>query len=157
MKERYQLLRNKLDGVSIEDERFEKNKTNLEQLDIIMENNKKNNYEEREIYEEEQNAINEFKKRVKEEDNDLEEIKIGIKEMKNEARKVGENINRVGQKIDGTYGRMEKTDTQIKSQNERLKELLDKFRKSDKICCDLILIFILIGLIMVLYRIIKKK
>ena len=157
MKERNQLLKNKLDGISVEKERIENNKTNLEKLDIILEKNKNQNYEQREIYEEEQNAINDWEDKKREQDNQLEDIKIGIIEMKNEARKVGENIKKVGDKLDPLKNQMHKTDNHIKTQNVRLKELLNKFRKSDKICCDLILVLILIGLIMVLYRIIKKK
>ena len=157
MKERNQLLKNKLDGISVEKERIENNKTNLEKLDIILEKNKNKNYEQREIYEEEQNAINDWEDKKREQDNQLEDIRIGIIEMKNEARKVGENIKKVGDKLDPLKNQMHKTDNHIKTQNVRLKELLNKFRKSDKICCDLILVLILIGLIMVLYRIIKKK
>ena len=157
MKERNQLLKNKLDGISVEKERIENNKTNLEKLDIILEKNKNKNYEQREIYEEEQNAINDWEDKKREQDNQLEDIRIGIIEMKNEARKVGENIKKVGDNLDPLKNQMHKTDNHIKTQNVRLKELLNKFRKSDKICCDLILVLILIGLIMVLYRIIKKK
>ena len=157
MKERNQLLKNKLDGISVEKERIENNKTNLEKLDIILEKNKNKNYEQREIYEEEQNAINDWEDKKREQDNQLEDIRIGIIEMKNEARKVGENIKKVDDKLDPLKNQMHKTDNHIKTQNVRLKELLNKFRKSDKICCDLILVLILIGLIMVLYRIIKKK
>ena len=157
MKERNQLLKNKLDGISVEKERIENNKTNLEKLDIILEKNKNQNYEQREIYEEEQNAINDWEDKKREQDNQLEDIRIGIIEMKNEARKVGENIKKVDDKLDPLKNQMHKTDNHIKTQNVRLKELLNKFRKSDKICCDLILVLILIGLIMVLYRIIKKK
>ena len=122
-----------------------------------MEKNKKKNYEEREIYEVEEKAIKEFKQRVKKQDNDLEDIKIGIKEIKNEAIRVRDNIRKVGEGIEGTGKHVDTTNTHIKSQNEKLKDLLNKFRKSDKICCDIILILIIIGLIMVLYRIIKKK
>ena len=157
MKERYHFLKNKLDGLSIENEKFQNNKTNLEQLDLIMEKNKKKNYEEREIYEVEEKAIKEFKQRVKKQDNDLEDIKVGIKEIKNEAIRVRDNIRKVGEGIEGTGKHVDTTNTHIKSQNEKLKDLLNKFRKSDKICCDIILILIIIGLIMVLYRIIKKK
>ena len=157
MKERNQLLKNKLDGISVEKERIENNKTNLEKLDIILEKNKNKNYEQREIYEEEQNAINDWEDKKREQDNQLEDIRIGIIEMKNEARKVGENIKKVGDKLDPLKNQMHKTDNHIKIQNLKLKELLNKFRKSDKICCDLILVLIIIGLIMVLYRIIKKK
>ena len=41
MKERYHFLKNKLDGLSIENEKFQNNKTNLEQLDLIMKKIKK--------------------------------------------------------------------------------------------------------------------
>ena len=63
MKERNELLRNKLNGVSIEEKKYEGNKNIIEAFDDLMEKyNKAENEEQREIYEEEQNKINEWNK-----------------------------------------------------------------------------------------------
>ena len=52
---------------------------------------------------------------------------------------------------------MDKTSKKVKTQNDKLKDLVEQIRSSDKICCDLILILILLGLICVLYSVIKHK
>ena len=53
MKERNELLRNKLNGVSIEEKKYEGNKNIIEAFDDLMEKyNKAENKEQREIYEE---------------------------------------------------------------------------------------------------------
>ena len=60
-------------------------------------------------------------------------------------------------KIKGTDDKIIKTTVKVQTQNERVKDLLYKIRSSDKICCDIVLVLILIGLICVLYSIIKHK
>ena len=51
----------------------------------------------------------------------------------------------------------EKMQKSVVTQNQRLKDLLSKMRSADKICCDILLILILLGLIFTLYSIIKHK
>ena len=158
MKERNELLRNKLNGVSIEEKKYEGNKNIIEAFDDLMEKyNKAENEEQREIYEEEQNKINEWNAKIEQQNEDLNEIEIILRNIKKEAEIANEKINTIGAHVNGLTTKVEGTSKKVKTQNERLKDLLNKIRKSDKICCDIILILILIGLIMVLYRIIKKK
>ena len=158
MKERNELLRNKLNGVSIEEKKYEGNKNIIEAFDDLMEKyNKAENEEQREIYEEEQNKINEWNAKIEQQNEDLNDILIGIRNIKKEAEIANEKINTIGAHVNGLTTKVEGTSKKVKTQNERLKDLLNKIRKSDKICCDIILILILIGLIMVLYCIIKKK
>ena len=158
MKERNELLRNKLNGVSIEEKKYEGNKNIIEAFDDLMEKyNKAENVEQREIYEEEQNKINEWNAKIEQQNEDLNEIEIILRNIKKEAEIANEKINTIGAHVNGLTTKVEGTSKKVKTQNERLKDLLNKIRKSDKICCDIILILILIGLIMVLYRIIKKK
>ena len=158
MKERNELLRNKLNGVSIEEKKYEGNKNIIEAFDDLMEKyNKAENVEQREIYEEEQNKINEWNEKIEQQNEDLNDILIGIRNIKKEAEIANEKINTIGAHVNGLTTKVDVTSKKVKTQNERLKDLLNKIRKSDKICCDIILILILIGLIMVLYRIIKKK
>lgn len=158
MKERNELLRNKLNGVSIEEKKYEGNKNIIEAFDDLMEKyNKAENEEQREIYEEEQNKINEWNAKIEQQNEDLNEIEIILRNIKKEAEIANEKIKNIGTHVNGLTIKVEGTSKKVKTQNERLKDLLNKIRKSDKICCDIILILILIGLIMVLYRIIKKK
>ena len=77
--------------------------------------------------------------------------------MKVEAEKAGGAIAEIEIKVKKTDGKISKTGQKLQTQNERVKDLLYKIRSSDKICCDIVLVLILIGLICVLYSIIKHK
>ena len=157
LKEKIQILEKKFNGEEVENE-LQENKENIEQLeDFLKKSNFNGNSEQRELYEEERIKIDEWDKRKKIQDEKLDEIGRGIKELKNEAIKAGEGIKGVGIKVEGIGGHIDKTGKTIKTQNERVKELITKIRSSDKICCDILLILLLCGLICVLYSIIKHK
>ena len=157
LNQRYNLLKNKLDGAPEVEEEIEDNRTNLEKLDEILNKKQNQNYQERELYDEEKEKIEEWKKEQEEQDKDLDEIKDGVKVLKNEVKLAGEGIKQVHDKVEKTTKKTEKIQKKIETQNMKLKKLLNKIRTSDKICVDLVLFFILIGLIMVLYSIIKRK
>jgi chromosome segregation ATPase len=157
LNQRYNLLKNKLDGAPEVEEEIEDNRTNLEKLDEILNKKQNQNYQERELYDEEKEKIEEWKKEQEEQDKDLDEIKDGVKVLKNEVKLAGEGIKEVGDKVKKTTKNTVKIQKKIETQNMKLKKLLNKIRSSDKICVDLILFFILLGLIMVLYSIIKRR
>ena len=158
MKERNELLRNKLNGVSIEEKKYEGNKNIIEAFDDLMEKyNKAENEEQREIYEEEQNKINEWNEKIEQQNEGLNEIEILIRKIKKEAENACKKIKNIGAYVEETTIKVDDTNINTITKTKRIKDLINKIRKSDKICCDIILILILIGLIMVLYRIIKKK
>ena len=157
LNQRYNLLKNKLDGAPEVEEEIEDNRTNLEKLDEILNKKQNQNYQEREMYDEEKEKIEEWKKEQEEQDKDLDEIKDGVKVLKNEVKLAGEGIKEVGNKVKKTTKNTGRIQKKIETQNMKLKKLLNKIRTSDKICVDLVLFFILIGLIMVLYSIIKRK
>jgi chromosome segregation ATPase len=157
LNQRYNLLKNKLDGAPEVEEEIEDNRTNLEKLDEILNKKQNQNYQEREMYDEEKEKIEEWKKEQEEQDKDLDEIKDGVKVLKNEVKLAGEGIKQVHNKVIKTTAKTEKIQKKIETQNMKLKKLLNKIRSSDKICVDLVLFIILIGLIMVLYSIIKRK
>ena len=156
LNQRYKLLKNKLDGVPEVEEEIEDNRTNLEKLDDIL-NKKNQNYQERELYDEEKDKIEEWKKEEEEQNKDLEEIHDGVKTLKKEVKLAGEGIKKVHEKVKKTTKKTEKIQTKIETQNRKLKELLNKIRTTDKICVDIILFIILLGLICVLYSIIKRR
>ena len=158
MKERNELLRNKLNGVSIEEKKYEGNKNIIEAFDDLMEKyNKAENVEQREIYEEEQNKINEWNEKIEQQNEGLNEIEILIRKIKKEAENACKKIKNIEAYVEETTIKVDGTNINTITKTKRIKDLINKIRKSDKICCDIILILILIGLIMVLYRIIKKK
>ena len=157
LKEKIEILQKKFNGEEVASELQENNENIQKQEDFLQKSNFNENSEQRELYEEEENKINEWNIKVKKQDEKLGIIGQGIKNLKEEARKAGEGIKDIGIKVKGVTGHVDGTTKKIKTQNERVKELITKMRSSDKICCDIILIILLCGLICVLYSIIKHK
>ena len=56
-----------------------------------------------------------------------------------------------------TTKKVGKSHKKVTTQTQRIKDLTQKLRSSDKLCCDIILIFILLGLIGVLVAIIRQR
>ena len=105
----------------------------------------------------EQEAIEKWEQRKKEQDAELEDIHIEMKKLKNEAKIAGNQLKNIDKAINKVDKHADKTQTKLESQNKKLKDLLKKIRKGDRFCVDFLLLLLLLGLIAVLYRIIKKK
>ena len=125
--------------------------------DFLKKSKVKENSELRELYKEEKDKIDEWKGIVKKQDEKMEEIREGVMRIKEEALKAGDAIKDIGKRDKILDGHMTETGNNIQTQNERVKELLNKIRSSNKICVYITLILILFGLISVLYSIIKHK
>ena len=93
LNQRYNLLKNKLDGAPEVEEEIEDNRTNLEKLDKLLNKKQNQNYYEKE-------KIEEWKKEQEEQDKDLDEIKDGVKVLKNEVKLAGEGIKQVHNKVE---------------------------------------------------------
>ena len=157
LKEKIEILEKKYKGEDYEEE-LNNNKKNIEQLDDFLKKSKvKENSELRELYKEEKDKIDEWKGIVKKQDEKLEEIRKGVIQLKEGALKAGDAIKDIGKRGKILDGHMTGTENNIQTQNERVKELLNKIRSSNKICVYITLILILFGLISVLYSIIKHK
>ena len=101
--------------------------------------------------------MEEWKIKKNEQDGQLKEIREIIKNMKGIAITIGDNINSVGIKTEDLGGKIDITNKKIETQNERLKDLIKKIRPCEKFCCDIILILIFLGLLCVLYSLIKHR
>ena len=156
MQKKYQILRSKLDGIEVEEKEIKENKTQMEQLEIIL-NKEGGNEQEREIYEEEQNKIDEWKKEIKEQDEGLKVVGKYVNELKGEVANASEAIDGVHKKVKKVDKHTDKITISVESQNKKLKDLLEKIRGSDKICVDILLFLVLLGLAAVLYSILKNK
>jgi hypothetical protein len=159
LKKKLNILKAKYDDNDYDEDEYSQNENQIQTLENFL-SSKQNfggdNYE-RDIYEEEENKIGEWNKRVKQQDEQLDEIHKGVGKLKKEAGTAGIGINKIGTKVKKLNKHTDKTQKSVKSQNERLKELVFKMRSADKYCCDIILILILIGLVCTLYSIIKHK
>ena len=159
LKKKMQLLRYRYDGMEVKDEEIEENKTALEKLENILDQrkNQENKNNDRELYDEEIEKMNDWKERVKKQDEQLDEVHEGVKALKYELKQAGEGIDEINRKVKKTSKKMDKTHKKVTTQTQKLKDLAFILRSSDKLCCDIILIMILLGLIGVLVSVIKQK
>lgn len=158
MEQKYQLFRSKLDGMDVDEKQIEDNKTSIEQLEeIIAKEEGKNPEKERELYEEEKAKMQEWKEEVERQDQDLEEIGDVVKQIKEEARLAGDNIAKTNKTVKKLTKNTEQVTKRVNTQNKKLKELIGKLRSGDKLCLDIILIFVALGLIAVLYNLISAR
>ena len=158
MEDKFGLFRSKLDGMEIDDKAIEENKSSIEQLeDIIAKEEGKAPQQERELYEEEKAKMEEWKEEVRRQDEDLEDIHNVVKQIKEEARMASENIERTNKNVKKLTKSTEQVTKRVNTQNKKLKDLIGKLRAGDKLCMDIILILVALGLVAVLYNLIKSR
>ena len=158
LKKKLNILKAKYDDNDYDEDEYSHNENQIQTLEKFLNSKQQlGDNNERDIYEEEENKIDEWNKRVKKQDEQLDEIHKGVGKLKKEAGTAGVGINKIGTKVHKLNKHTDKTQKSVKTQNERLKELVFKMRSADRYCCDIILILILIGLLCTLYSIIKHK
>ena len=158
IEQKYQLFRSKLDGMEIDDKQIEENKDKMEQLEEIIANEEgRTAKEERELYEEEKAKMQEWNDELARQDEDLDEIGDVVKQIKDEAKLAGENIARTHKKVKQVSKNTVQTTKHVNTQNKKLKDLISKLRGGNKICLDIILVLVGLGLIAVLYYLIKSR
>lgn len=154
LNKRYLFIKNRYDGVPFEAEEYKDNVAQIDQLDQII---LKQSGPERELYQEEKDKMDEWDERKKQQDNALRNIHKDIKGLKVDAKDIGKEINNVGKAIKDTQKKAEETNQKLETSNKKLKDMLEKIRGSDKICLDIVLICICLGLAAVLYNLIKNN
>ena len=158
MEKKYQFFRSKLDGMEIDDQQIQENKDKMEQLEEIIANEEgRTAKEERELYEEEKAKMQEWKEELARQDEDLEEIHDVVKQIRDESNLASENIDKTHKKVKQVTKNTVQTTKHVNQENKRLKDLIGKLRGGNKICLDIILIIIGLGLIAALYYIIKSR
>lgn len=158
MEQKVQLFRGKLDGMEIDSQQIEENKDSIEQLEEILAKEEGRDAEkERELYEEEKAIMQEWKEEVDRQDKDLQEIGDVVKQIKEEARLASENIDKTNRNIKKLTKNTVQVTKRVNVQNKKLKDLIGKLRSGDKLCLDIILILVALGLIAVLYNLIKAR
>ena len=158
MEQKYQLFRSKLDGMDIDEKQIEENKTSIEQLeDILAKEEGRAPQEERELYEEEKAKMQEWKDEVKRQDEELDEVHDVVKQIKEEARIASENIDKTNKNVKKLSKSTDQVTKRVNTQNKKLKDLIGKLRSGDKLCMDIVLILVALGLVAVLYNLIKSR
>ena len=158
LEDKYKLFRSKLDGMDIDEKQIEENKSSIEQLeDLIAREEGRGPQQERELYEEEKAKMKEWKDEVERQNQDLDEIGEVVRQIKDEAKLTAENIERTNKTVKKLSKRTDQVTKRVNTQNKKLKDLIGKLRSGDKLCMDIILILIALGLIAVLYNLVKKR
>lgn len=160
MNERFQHLRNKHEGVPVDERKEKDNLTALQKLDIILEVRKsaqQEGVEEREMYQEEKDAIDNFNRQIEDQEKGLDELKKGVVQLKSNVKEIGKGIDNVGKAAKAVSKQAAQTEKKLETTNAKLKDLLSKIRSGDRICVDIVLICVCLGLIAVLYNIIKSN
>lgn len=109
------------------------------------------------MYNEEKEKIDDWKNQIKEQDKQLEDVAIDVKKLKLNAKDIEREIDKVGKNIAKTSNMAGKTESSLEKSNKKLKEILEKVGGPTNFCVDVILVCICLGLIAVLYNLIKNQ
>ena len=158
MEQKFQLFREILDGMNIDEKQIEENKSSIEQLeDILAKEEGRNTEKGRELFEEEKSKMQEWNEEVDRQNKDLKEIGHVVQLIKEEAKLASENIDRTNKTVKKLTKNTEVVTKRVYSQNKKLKDLIGKLRSGDKLCMDIILILVALGLMAVLYNLLKVR
>lgn len=157
IEQKYQLFKNEFEGVDDFDmQKSEDIKSNMEQLEEILSKENKN-FGERELSREEKEKIREWNNEVKRQDEELNKVHDTVKKIKEEVNLASKNIEITNSNVNKLTHKTEKVTKNVHSKNKSLKNLINKLRSGDKLCIDIILILVALGLLAILYNIIKSR
>ena len=151
MNEKFNFLCSKFDGIEITESQIKENQNSIDQLDNILEKQSSINSEEP-LSDEAKEKMAEWKKEQEEQDKGLDQIRDGLKILKNEIKLANENISSTNKVVKKVTKHTDQTHKRVHHANVKVKDLISKIRSSDKICVDIVLILILVGLICALYN-----
>jgi len=153
MSEKFNFLNLKFEGNEVNESQLKENQISIDQLDNILEKEAINSDEP--LPDEAKEKMQEWKKEQEEQDKGLEQIRDGLKILKNEVKLANENISSTNKVVIKVSKHTDKTHERVHSANKKVKDLISKIRSSDKICVDIVLILILVGLICALYNLLN--
>ena len=90
-------------------------------------------YVDRDLTEEEKQALKQFKENDEELDKVLDRIIVGLGEVNRKGQVLNEQINRQNELIKKTDKKLEKTEIRLRQQNSNLKDVLQKVRSTNKL------------------------
>ena len=129
LKNKFILLKNKLNPQEEEDEEENYNKEKVQNLDDFLqkiENNKNNNEQERDLYEEEDEKIKEWNYKKQKEDEMINEISSLVKGMNSDAKNLGMTIDEMRKKTEKMKNQFNNVHDNTKKQTERINKLNKK-------------------------------
>lgn len=135
-------------------EELVKAENNINTLESFFDSNE-NKETEREMYAEEKAKLEEWNQRVEEQDKDLDIVHENVQNIHRELQKTKELQKTIQKQAKGLNTHMDKTGKVIDVQNKQMKSLINKI-SNDKLCINIVLVLILLGLVCVLIKFLKK-
>jgi len=126
-------------------------------IKVEMKSNEEMKYVDRELTEEEKEALKKFKENDEEIDAILEKVIVGLGELQIKGNTLNQQIDRQNEMLKKTNQKVERTHLRLIQQNNQLKDVLQKIRSTNKLCCDLCLVICFLGLIGVIVAVLKSK
>ena len=114
-------------------------------------------YVDRELTEEEKQALKQFKENDEQLDAILDRVIAGLSDLQKKGNIINEQIDRQNEMLQKTNKKVERTHLRLVQQNDHLKDVLQKIRSTNKLCCDLCLVVWFLGLIGVIVAVLKSK
>lgn len=112
---------------------------------------------QRELYAEEKAKMQKWAEDIDNQNNELDHARVGIDKLKVQVKNINKQIDQTGKSISKTDRMADNTNKNIQKSNKTLKEILEKVGGPTNFCVDVILVCVCLGLIAVLYNVIKSK
>ena len=116
-----------------------------------------NDYQDRDMTEEEKRVLKEFEQNDKELEDIALQIANSLESLGEKAIKTGVSIEEQNQMLKKANEAAERTELELTRQNNELSKLLNKYRHGKQLWLDFFLLFLLMGLIALLYNRLKAK
>jgi hypothetical protein len=110
---------------------------------------------DRDVNNEEQEVLNRFAKRDQDLDAQISKLNDGLVAWKNKAMDIGDNIEIVHKGMDRLTKEVDKTNENLLTSNRNLKKIVAAYRAPNKFCLDIILLFCLVGLVGVVWNMLR--
>lgn len=100
--------------------------------------------------------LQEFKEREGRQDELLDRIGEGVLELKELALAMGDEVNKQGMILGEIENKVDKAQGHLDTVNSKLKRQLQEARSADKLCMDIVCCLLLVGIITVVYNMVRK-
>ncbi len=105
-----------------------------DQVKVGLKDEEEEKYVDRDLTDNEKEALARFKKNDQELDLVLDKVIAGLGQLEEKGAKLGEGINRQNELLKKTNKKVEKTNLRLRQQNNHLKDVLEKIRSTNKLC-----------------------
>jgi len=135
----------------------ESDKVSEKDIHVKIEDSEEVKYQDRELTENEKQGLVDFKKNDEKLDAILEKIIGGLAQLEDKATELNKQVDKQNEMLKKTNKDVEKTQRKLRMQNNNLKDVLQKIRSTNKLCWDLCLVFLFLGMLGVIVMVLNSK